>query len=372
MNTVIYRNNLLIISKKRGRQMKKIVLFFTVFSLVFLFTSCDLTTLLGEEQDLGNLEGTIKDAVTNDPISGVEITLHSSHHTETKSSDSNGKYSFSEAPIGSYSISFQKTGYLEADGTVEIKKDETEIYPQILYLSTSYSGDGTYQGRVQDALNGTGIDNVTLKLREGLNNTTGTIINTYNTDSSGNFSFIKSYGYYTLELIKTDYTTTSYNITVVGNNTTTQDLTMTPVLEEGKTRIILTWGENPEDLDSHLVKVKDGTVEYHVYYSAKISSEAELDHDDTSSYGPETITITNLDSDADYYYYILDYTNHGDTTTSDALANSSAKIELYYNGNYTVYNVPSGEATIWKVFKISSGTVIRQDIMTYDEPYPTN
>lgn len=357
--------------------MKRLLLFLTIFSLVFLFTSCDLTSLLGSEQDLGNLQGTIRDAVTNDPISGVEITLHSSQHTETKNSDIDGKYSFSEAPIGAYSISFQKTGYLEADGVVEIKKDETEIYPQILYLSTTYSGDGIYQGKVQDALDGTGIPSVTMKLREGLNNTTGTVINTYTTDSSGNFNFTKAYGYYTLELIKTDYTTTSYNITVVGENTITQDLTMTPVLEEGETRIILTWAEIPSDLDSHLVKVKEGTVEYHVYYETPASSEAEfpeaeLDYDDTTSYGPETITVNNLDNDADYYYYILDYTNHGDTTNSNELANSSAKVELYYNGNYTIYNVPSGGATIWQVFKISSGTLIRQDIMTYDEPYPTD
>jgi hypothetical protein len=352
--------------------MKKVILFLTVFSLVFLFTSCDLTTLFGEEQDSGNLEGTIRNAVTNNPISGVEITLHSSHHTETKNSDTDGKYTFSETPIGSYSISFQKTGYLEADGVVEIKKDETEIYPQILYLSTDHSGDGTYQGKVQDALDGTGISGVTMKLRSGLNNTTGTIINTYTTDSSGDFSFTKTYGYYTLELIKTDYTTTSYNITVVGNDTITQDLTMTPILAAGETRIILTWGEIPSDLDSHLVKVKNGTVEYHVYYDDQTSSEAELDHDDTTSYGPETITITNIDDDADYYYYIRDYTNHGDTTDSNELANSSAKVELYYEGNYKVYNVPSGGATIWQVFKISSGTLIRQDIMTYDEPYPTD
>jgi len=56
----------------------------------------------------------------------------------------------------------------------------------------------------------------------------------------------------------------------------------------------LTWGGVPSDLDSHLY-APDGT---HVYFGSRgallTAPYANLDVDDTSSYGPEVITITRL------------------------------------------------------------------------------
>ncbi|MBA4382487.1 MAG: hypothetical protein C0406_07975, partial [Sideroxydans sp.] len=54
-------------------------------------------------------------------------------------------------------------------------------------------------------------------------------------------------------------------------------------------RIVLNWGELPSDLDSHLIFPSN-----HIYFNSKTgstSSDAKLDVDDTTSYGPETITI---------------------------------------------------------------------------------
>lgn len=49
------------------------------------------------------------------------------------------------------------------------------------------------------------------------------------------------------------------------------------------------------DLDSHLIGPTPAGGEFHVFYSHKIENEAaELDVDDTSSYGLETITIYQL------------------------------------------------------------------------------
>ncbi|MCW8631650.1 hypothetical protein OQH38_16240, partial [Acinetobacter baumannii] len=54
----------------------------------------------------------------------------------------------------------------------------------------------------------------------------------------------------------------------------------------GSMRIVLTWGEKPLDLDSHL-----NYSNQHIYWSNKEGHQANLDVDDRDSYGPETITI---------------------------------------------------------------------------------
>ena len=59
----------------------------------------------------------------------------------------------------------------------------------------------------------------------------------------------------------------------------------------GQLRIVLTWGETPRDLDSHL----DLPSGCHVYYGRKqCNGEASLDTDVTDSFGPETINIRKL------------------------------------------------------------------------------
>ena len=55
-------------------------------------------------------------------------------------------------------------------------------------------------------------------------------------------------------------------------------------------KIVLSWGSNPRDLDSHICG-KSSKNDFHVFYSNKSFSEngkiiAHLDTDDTSSYGP--------------------------------------------------------------------------------------
>ena len=82
-------------------------------------------------------------------------------------------------------------------------------------------------------------------------------------------------------------------------------------------RAVLTWGEHPSDLDSHLVGL-DTVGSYHVFYGdrealAHGSGEviAELDVDDTSSFGPETTTFDVRD-DGEYAFFVHDYSRHPD------------------------------------------------------------
>jgi len=88
-------------------------------------------------------------------------------------------------------------------------------------------------------------------------------------------------------------------------------------------QITLTWGVSPSDLDSHLAANIDGT--FHVYYDnlGSLTSEpyAVLDTDDTTSYGPEVTSITNL-RPGTYRYSVRHYDGTGTIQTSGAVVNA--------------------------------------------------
>lgn len=155
------------------------------------------------------------------------------------------------------------------------------------------------------------------------------------------------------------------------------------IKETDSIRIVLTWGESPSDLDSHLVGPSvDGNGRFHVYYGSRnyynngaVSSDdssyaVDLDYDDTTSYGPEITTIHTL-TPGEYYFYVHDYSN-GSSSTSTAMANSGATVKVYKGSSNTVsheYHVStSSNGTYWNVFKLtisSSGDSSFEELNTY-------
>nr|WP_234830709.1 tetratricopeptide repeat protein [Pectobacterium carotovorum] len=114
-------------------------------------------------------------------------------------------------------------------------------------------------------------------------------------------------------------------------------------------RIVLTWGEQPFDLDSHLIYPGN-----HVYFQHKKGRDANLDVDDTDSFGPETITIDKKRLGESYIYAIHDYSN-GDKANSLALSASSAKVFVYVGSSQVrSYSVPLNKTgNIWTVFRLN-------------------
>jgi tetratricopeptide (TPR) repeat protein len=125
-------------------------------------------------------------------------------------------------------------------------------------------------------------------------------------------------------------------------------------------RIVLTWGETPEDLDSHLWYDNQ-----HIFFQQKESPDAQLDVDDTDSYGPETVTIENKVFGREYYYAVHDFTNRLDPN-STALSNSHAVVFVYIGQSLVrTYYVPQNrQGNLWTLFKITAGGEI-QDINSF-------
>jgi hypothetical protein len=124
------------------------------------------------------------------------------------------------------------------------------------------------------------------------------------------------------------------------------------VLADPLIKITLTWGLDPRDLDSHLtVPMADGS-RAHVYYSDKtpIGADAYLDTDDTTSYGPEIITVTALHNGV-YRYSVHHYAGVG------TISSSGASVSMFVEG-FGIYNLtPPAGATgvddVWQLWEIT-------------------
>jgi len=127
------------------------------------------------------------------------------------------------------------------------------------------------------------------------------------------------------------------------------------LLDSPAVQCVLAWGENPEDLDSHLAGPSDLGL-FHVYYSDQGSLSdppyANLDTDDTTSFGPEVVSISRV-VPGRYRYSVRHYAGDGD------IATSGARVELIIPTlgifRYTPPpNQPEG-TDIWRVVDLVIG-----------------
>lgn len=125
---------------------------------------------------------------------------------------------------------------------------------------------------------------------------------------------------------------------------------LSPVMENlDAMRIVLSWGAQPEDIDAHLVYSGN-----HVFFGAKNGEGANLDVDDTNSYGPETVTIERRKEGEDYIYSVHDFTDR-DQPATQKLSRSGARVFVYVGSSLVrTYYVPqNAQGNLWTVFRMS-------------------
>lgn len=129
------------------------------------------------------------------------------------------------------------------------------------------------------------------------------------------------------------------------------------VIGESSAIVKLTWGANPRDLDTHLTGPQEGTdSRFRVYYSNKDETignvTINLDVDDTTSYGPEVLTIPSFVLPGRYRYSVYHYSGSG------TIFSSPTRVELRLNDRTYVFNpaedVDSGASSyrMWVVFDL--------------------
>jgi hypothetical protein len=231
-------------------------------------------------------------------------------------------------------------------------------------LAFTISPGGSISGTVTDASTGNFISGATVKAiqndSEVANATTG-VGGTYTIPELPG-------GTYTVEARAPGFlTSTQQNIVVTLGLDTTVNFSLSPLLSVGQLRLVLTWGEMPYDLDSHLWLPVEKP--FHLFYARRGSLVAcpfaELDVDDTSSFGPETITIDQLFTGI-YRYAVYNWSG------TPAITTSEAQVQVFDStGLIATFNVPTeGDGLWWHVLDLNgeTGAILDVNQVTTEVP----
>jgi len=246
---------------------------------------------------------------------------------------------------------------------------------------------GNLEIQVTDALTGSPISGATV--------TIGSQVQTTSQDGIAHFLNL-SEGSVQVNVVAQGYLPQDTAVAVVCNENTGAGVSLLPAndqgVAQGDIRIVLTWGVNPEDLDSHLTgpmsessdSPMENTNRFHVYYDERNNCDgspcdllipAWLDVDDTSSYGPETITITKVNGSfipGRYRYSVHHYLGSGNIATSGAVVKIFQGDELLRTF-YPPTNAPAdlGDKWVWTVFELNilpDGSLSIAEVGTYQGP----
>jgi hypothetical protein len=169
------------------------------------------------------------------------------------------------------------------------------------------------------------------------------------------FDKIEEDGNYPARFSMDGYIAATYEFEVRAGTIFRNRFSVSPVLDIGSMRIVLEWDRRPRDLDAHFMKRGD----YHISYrDTKVLEDGKggLDRDDRNGFGPETITINDVDDYAIYAYFVNDYSNRN-RDNSRGLSKSGATVRIYKeNQLIKTMRIPEGDhGNIWKVFTFSQG-----------------
>lgn len=233
-------------------------------------------------------------------------------------------------------------------------------------------GDGALTGYVLDAISGYGVEGADVVVGDASDVT----------DEDGYF-FVPDIvsGDVTVDVSADNYIDLEVDLEVAAGETLEHDFALVPVSEYDEWRFILSWGQDPADLDSHLWVPIGESSYYHVYYNndGYLDQEpyAQLDIDDVTSYGPETITVRKheisrvLSTDyyaGEYIYAVKHYSGDGSIPTS------GAQVRIYHDNTLVrTINAPAGTAYddwYWYVGRLNCRTGAWTLVNTYSATAP--
>jgi len=352
-------------------------------SALWVYANTPTTLRVGEQAVFTSIFGVVKDSMTQNVIDDFNISIDGNPATGF---EENGTFNISSLSLGEHTMVISADGYRDLNMSLDLESAVPQNLGQIYLMPDTAVTNINLNGRVMNALNGEGISGARFRLFNGYNNENGeAVVDTVLVD--GEFDLNITAGAYTVVIDANGYYSTSYNYTFTSNEengSVTQDFALAPQTdsnEEVVLRSILTWGGNEPDLDSHLVAYNTNTqtVDWNVYYAdrtgyATYTTEnnttennttennttenntsnivAQLDRDDTDYYGPETITLSSLNTNETYKYFVYNYSDF------HSLKDSEAHLSVFFNGREYEFQVPNEEGNVWKVFEIRNGVLI--------------
>ncbi len=319
-------------------------------------------------------------------ISGATLSFTNAQGNFSTTTSADGSFSLALTTHRVFDLNVSASGYRSVVYYNIPTFSQTPITIETVSLiANAVTGDGTVEGSVINARTVQPLTGVTLKFRKGINNTGGTVVHTANVSSDGNYSIPVPTGVYTITYEKEGFTNAQRSVTVIGGQTSqVQAVPMITSTVGGNSfaTMILTWGENPNDLDTFLTgpsAVLDSTATLSgdrfklAYYQKTFSTRdgyagpavgnkadpcstptlvAGIDVDDVSSYGPETTTLCQVEAGT-YSYYIHHFSGLSSMSDSPAVVTVTTA-----SGVSTAFIAPPGAAgvntDIWHVFDLDN------------------
>lgn len=322
-------------------------------------------TKIKEYEGISTIRGQVCDE-TEQPLSGIQVNLHSDTYDmdvyEEQTNDAGYYEIFVPSQKGTYELAYtqKETGKQEHMYHVDLDQDDLGVDQEMVQM-VSDTEQKVYTVRLCDATknsydSASTIEGAQLIFRSGYNNREGQQVQSANTDDNGYAFASLTPGMYTIECRRTGFMTEYRNLFFATDNSAENLILLTPCLSRGEMRIVLTWSATPSDEDSHLF-TPDGD---HICYYDKEKGNANLDVDDTDGYGPETVTIDDVQNGV-YKYYVADFTHCiSDEVNSKEMSESDATVRIYtYRGLEKTFHVPKNqEGVIWEVFSIRNGQIV--------------
>jgi hypothetical protein len=289
--------------------------------------------------------GRVADAA-NQPIANATVTasLVGGAAGPPVNTDAQGNYSLTLQSNRQYLLAATAPGHSRQEvALTTVAAQHTVNFTLTLTTSRIY-------GEVINAVTRAPISGVTVSA----SNNTG-VVASASTDAGGNYSLNVPIGSaYQVAADRASFISqqTTVNATAIEHNV---DFVLSPNLGASQYRIVLTWGADPDDLDSHLFGPQPGGGRFQIFYnnrgSLTASPFAHLDTDDVDGFGPETITIAQQLAGR-YTYSVHHFAGGGTLATSGALVRVFRGTQLIAQ-----YSPPNQSGTIWNVFALDGATL---------------
>ncbi len=229
-----------------------------------------------------------------------------------------------------------------ADEEVTIEEDGSEIITLPIEVSPLYV-------QIVSAEDGNPVSSATLTLENKWNLITDNLGRAYIPEQIAN-------GYYHMVISKNGFMTTkSYLMLSLDREVvSSKQIAIPEEKDEPGIKIVLEWGSFPEDLDAHILSSKE-----HAYFGSEESDSLNLDVESRRGFGPEAVSILNVDEKETYRFFVYDYSNESNPESME-LSYSYAHVTVYINNEYKgTYNITRGRpGFVWHVLNIVNGNEV--------------
>ena len=267
------------------------------------------------------VSGYVNDSANSSALTGVVVTV-ASNTSLTATTDSTGFYSITGVSDGTYTLNFAKTGYDGATSSATVSGAALTATAVPMTQTVTYK----ITGYIYNSTTGLGLAGATVTV---VSNSSLTAT----TDANGLYTINGAApGSYTLNITLAGYTFSTVVVVVGSADAVASKVNLSATLPSGQFRFVLTWGAAPADLDLYS-RMPDATV---INYTVKTGTGISLDVDQQTGYGPETISISAVQTGT-YTFYVHNFTGSGD------FAGANLKI---YNSAGLMHSIDAGSSAL--------------------------